>query len=602
MLDNLEHLAPAAGLVAQLFDRVRDLDVLVTSRAPLRLAGEHVVQLEPLPVNDAATLFVELAAARGVELHEEWLPAVREICRRLDGLPLAIELVVAPLAVLPPVQLLHALDEGLALDMKAPIDLPKRQRTLRATIDWSYGLVSACQRDLHGALAVFRGGAPLGALRVVCDDLTADLLGDLTALVDGGLARREAALDTEPRFAMLATIRDYALEALAARGRLEEMQTLHAEYFLDVAELAREGLEGAEQAHWLDRLEHDLDNIRAALTFAFESERVELGLRITAGLSRFWRAHAHVGEARRWLAIGLAQASGVSPEIRADALWTAAQQATAQYDWDAATELLEDALPLYRASDRGREVVFALSDLGFVSVVQDDLERASRLCEEAVAVARDLGDPRALSAALMNLGEVRSLQGDHDGSLLLYDEAVEHRRLLGDPLLLADVRYNLAVAAFRAGDLDLARGAVNESLETTRPLGEAPHVAAAQFLLAEIELAEGDADAAYDAIRESLEIYAGLENDRARAGCLVVLSAVAAAKGQPEQAARLVGAAEALRGNTGLEHHERAVLDALLPELEHELGEAAYGRLRVEGADLGCDALVGDIVTADTRE
>ena len=459
VLDNLEHLTSAATLVGRLLDRVRDLEVLVTSRSPLRLAGEHVLQLEPLPVEDAATLFVELAAARGVELPETWLPSIREICRRLDGLPLAIELVVAPLAVLPPAQLLQALDEGLALDMKAPIDLPERQRTLRATIDWSYGLLSVCQRDLHGALAVFSGGAPLDALRVVCDDVTADLLGDLAALVDGGLARRELTLEGDPRFAMLATVREYALEALAARGRLEEMQTLHAEYFLRLAKQASGELEGEEQARWLDRLELDLDNVRAALGFAFESGRIELGLQIAAGLERFWRAHAHVGEARRWLALGLARASEVSPEVRADALWTAAQQATAQYDWAAATELLEDVLPLYRASGRGREVVFALSDLGWVAVMEDDLGRAAKLCEEALDVARDLDDARALSAALMNLGDVCSLQGDHPRARELYEEALDLRRSLGDQLLVADVNYNLAVAAFRAGDLERAREA-----------------------------------------------------------------------------------------------------------------------------------------------
>jgi predicted ATPase/DNA-binding SARP family transcriptional activator len=602
VLDNLEHLAAAAGLVGRLLDGVRDLEMLVTSRSPLRLAGEHVLQLEPLPVDDAATLFVELAAARGVQLQDDWLPVVRAICERLDGLPLAIELVVAPLAVLPPAQLLQALDEGLALEMKAPVDLPERQRTLRATIDWSYGLISACQRDLHGALAVFSGGAPLDALRVVCDDVTADLLGDLTALVDGGLARRELTVDTQPRFAMLATVREYALEALAARGRLEEMQTLHAEYYLAVAEHASGELEGGEQARWLDRLELDLDNVRAALGFAFESGRVELGLRIAAGLERFWRAHAHVGEARRWLAMGLARAADVPPEVRADALWTAAQQATAQYDWAAATELLEEVLPLYRASDRGREVVFTLSDLGWVAVVQDDLTRAASLCEEALEVARGLDDARAVSAALMNLGEVRSLQDDHAEARLLYDEALELRRTLGNPFLIADVTYNLAAAAFRAGDLERARDAAEESLATSRELHEAPHIAAAQFLLAELELKEGDLAGATGAISESLAIYTDLENESARAGCVVVLAAVAAAHSQYDEAARLVGAAESLRGSDArLGHHEREILERLLPELEDALGTDNVGALRSEGKHRGWDAVQADIVTLETK-
>jgi tetratricopeptide (TPR) repeat protein len=401
---------------------------------------------------------------------------------------------------------------------------------------------------------------------------------------------------------MLATVREYALDALRARERREEMQTLHAEYFLRLAEQASGELEGDEQARWLDRLELDLDNIRAALGFAFASGRVELGLRIAAGLERFWRAHAHVGEARRWLAMGLARAADVSPEVHADALWTAAQQATAQYDWAAAKDLLEDVLPLYRASARGREVVFTLSDLGWVAVIQDDLPRAADLCEEALEVARGLDDARAVSAALMNLGEVRSLQDDHASARELYEEALELRRALGNPFLIADVTYNLGAAAFRAGDLERARRAADESLATSRGLHEAPHVAAAQFLIAELELKAGNPTGATEAISESLAIYTDLENDRARAGCVVVLAAVAAARSDYADAARFVGAAESLRGkDTPVGHHEREILARLLPELDDALGVDRARTLCSEGRRLGWDGLQAEIVTLETK-
>jgi len=605
VLDNLEHLAPASSLVADLLDRVRDLEVLVTSRTPLRFSSEHVVQLEPLPVDDATTLFVELAAARGVELPDEWLPTIRQICRRLDGLPLAIELVVAPLAVLPPAQLLRALDDGLALNMQAPVDLPERQRTLRTTIDWSYGLVTACQRDLHGALAVFRGGAPLDALRVVCDDLTADLIGDLTALVDGGLARREATADEEPRIAMLATVREYALEALAARGRLDEMQLLHAEYFLDVAERANSGLEGDEQGRWLERLERDLDNLRAALSFAFETGRVELGLRTASALTRFWRAHAHVGEARHWLGVGLANAGDVSTATRADALWAAARQAAAQSDWDAAVPLLEEARDLFRDQGRSRDLVFALSELGFTALRRDDAESAARFCEEALVVARELGDDRATSGVLTILAQVARTRADHDGALAFSEEALDLRRTLGDSLLVLDSTYHLGVAAFGSGDFARASAAFESTLALGRELGDALYTGAALCMMGAVALLRDDLGRASDLLHESLKIYTELADERSTAECLCALGGYEAASGRPEEAARIWGTADALRGQRPLEYAEPEIEARFEPGLREELGDERYVELREEGRRLGRGAgleAVLSVVTSRNAE
>ena len=599
VLDNLEHLAPAASTVTTLLDLVPDLDVLATSRAPLHLAGEHVLQLEPLPVDDATTLFLELAAARGVQLEDEWLPAVREICRRLDGLPLAIELVVAPLAVLPPVQLLQALDDGLVLDMKAPFDLPERQRTLRATIEWSYGLVSACQRDLHGALAVFRGGAPLDALQVVCDDLTADLLGDLTGLVESGLVRRDTTFGSSPRFAMLATVREYALETLTARGRLDDMRTMHAEYYLELTRQAESGLEGEEQAAWLDRLELDLDNIRAALGFSLESDRVELGLGIASSLTRFWRAHAYVGEARRWLEIGLSRGDGLPHGARADALSAAAQQAFAQSDWVAAEPLLEEARELYRESGQSRKEVFALAYLSFAAMRRDEIERAERFAEEAVAIAAELDDDRASSGALIVLADIQSWQGRHELALARYEEAVALRTRLGDTLLITDAVYNLGLAAFHAGDLVRAAREFENALARARELGDTSYIAAAQLMLAEIALAARE-DAAPPA-RESLTLYTTLGDDRSRARCLLVLAAAACARGDDEVAARLLGAAETARGDDPMDEFESPVLERFLPELESRLGAATLEQWIAEGRRDGSDAVARDIVTLTTK-
>jgi predicted ATPase/class 3 adenylate cyclase len=598
-LDNFEHLGAAAGAVSTLLNLAPDIDVLVTSRAPLRLSGEHVVPLEPLSIHDASTLFSELAAARGVVLREDTLPAVREICRRLDGLPLAIELVAARLAVLPPAQLLLALDEGLALDMEGPVDLPERQRTLRAAIDWSYGLLSESQRGLHRSLAVFTGGCTLEDARALSGAPT--FLSDLEGLVTGSLLRSDVS-DGEVRLFMLETVREDALARLEAEGALDELRRRHAERFVALAAAAEEGLAGPEQAQWLERIERELDNVRAALDWCLSSGRVEDALRAASSLDRFWRAHGHVTEARSWLAHGLAVASDVEPEVRARALWAAANQATAQSDWELAVPMLDEARELFEQAGRAREEVLALSNLSFVSQMRGDPEGAERFAQEAVRVANELGDDRASSGALMALGDVHSLKREHDLALTRYEEAVALRRRLGDPLLVSDAVYNLGLAAFRAGDHARARRAFDEALPGVRELGEAPHIAAAQFMLAELDMLEGDAASAGRRARESLALYTDLEDSRSRARCLVVLACAAAAEESPEEAARALGAADALRGHDPPDDFERPLLDRMLPELAAALDEQAVADLRAEGARLGTDVLLPAVVAARSSE
>jgi predicted ATPase/class 3 adenylate cyclase len=591
LLDNFEHLAPAAPRVAALLDRAPDLDVLVTSRAPLRLSAEHVVPLEPLPVHDAATLFSELAAARGVVLHDDALPAIREICRRLDGLPLAIELVAARLAVLPPAQLLMALDEGLTLDMEGPVDLPERQRTLRATIDWSYGLLSDSQRELHQALAVFSGGCTLDDARSLSG--SASFLGDLEGLVVGSLLRSDVS-DGEVRLFMLETVREDALARLAAAGRLEDLRERHAERFLELAASAEGALAGPDQGRWLDRLERELDNIRAALDWCLTSGRVEDALRAVSSLERFWRAHGDVSEARRWLSVGLGLSEGIPPGIRADALWTAARQATAQSDWAAAEPYLEDALELFRAQGRGREIVFALSELGSAALHRADVGTAEERCEEAIAIAGELGDPRAESGALSILAEVARTKGEHERALALSEEAVVLRRALGDPLLITDSTYRMGIAAFGAGDFERAEHEFEASLSLAHELGASMYRGAALCMLGSISLLKDDLSLALDRLHESLAIYTEREDRRSIAECLCALGGYAAATDQPEQAARLWGAADLLRGDSPLEYAEPVIESCFAPGLVDSLGDERFAELRAEGARVGLEGVLDE--------
>jgi predicted ATPase len=584
-LDNLEHLAPAAVHVGALLDRAPDLEVLATSRAPLRLSGEHILPLEPLSIEDATTLFVELAGARGVVLHADALASVHEICRRLDGLPLAIELVAARLVVLPPAEILRALSEGLALEMEGPIDLPERQRTLRAAIDWSYQRLSDTQRRLHGSLAVFADGAALDDVRAI-SGAGREFLSDLEALVAWSLLRSDVS-DGEVRLSMLETVREHALDRLRSDGTLEELRRRHAERFRDLALSVDPELPRAEHTKWLDRLERDFDNIGAAIDWLLSSGRAEEALRTIAALERFWRGHAHVSEARRWLAMGLALATDAQADLRADALWTAARLATGQSDWDAAVPLLEEAQALFRAQERGREVVFALSELGFIALRRNDTEQAAKLCDEALSIARDLGDPRATSAVLAILSDVARTRGEHVRALAFSEEALELRRALDDPLLITDSTYHVGVAAFGSGDLDRSEAAFEDALLLARELGDTMYTAAALCMLGTTALLTGKLSQVADRLNKSLAIYTDLADDRSRAECLCALGGFAAATGHPEEAARLWGAADAARGTSPLEYAEPVIEERFMPVLVEALGLERLTELRAEGKRSG---------------
>ena len=470
----------------------------------------------------------------------------REICRRLDGLPLAIELVAARLVVLPPAEIVRALEEGLALDMEGPVDLPERQRTLRAAIDWSYRRLTESQRLLHGTLAVFSDSASLDDARSLGPE-PSTFLADLEALVGWSLIRSEAG-DGVLRLSMLETVREHALACLAERDALGDLRRRHAERFLALALTAESELTGTNQAEWLERLEREFDNIGSTLDWLLSAGRVEDALRASAALSRFWRGHGHVTEARRWLALGLDLAHEVPPGVRADALWAAARQASAQSDWEAAREQLESALPLFRASGRSREVAFTLSELAFIAIRLDDVDRAADLCEEALAIARELDDPRAVSAALLTLAESRSLQGEHTKALEHDEEAVAIRRALGDPLLVTNAVHNLGWVALLAGDATRARAAFEESLGRARELGDTLHTAEALRLLGELDLFDADADSAEERILESLALVTEVGSELDRAACLVGLGGVEALRGRRHEANRLFTDAADLRG------------------------------------------------------
>ena len=596
VLDNVEHLLPeAANVVAALLVAAPHVKALATSRAALHVSAERALAVPPLAEPHAVALFVERAraAGRGFVPGEQDGAAVAEICARLDGLPLAIELAAARVAVLTPGALLARLGTRLDLLADGPRDAPERQQTLRATMDWSYELLTPSQRALHASLAIFVGARTLEAAEAVCDGT--DLLGDLSALVDCSLLQPEEGESGEPRFGMLQTLRDYALRRLVTEGRHDGVAERHAQYYLALAERAEPALAGDEAGEWLARLDRELDDVRSALESSFTAGKVERGLRIASALQRFWRSRGLATEARAWLEAGLDLAEGVPPAVRARAVWTAARQAMAQSDFDSAAPLLEEALQLFRELGQTSDVVFSLAELGWIALQREDFERASAFCEESLAVAREVGDPRTVSGALNTLAGVAAAQGDHARARQLSEEALALRRRLGDPLLIANAAYNLGAAALREGDLARAESALGECLRLARELGDTIHTAAALCALGEVALERGDGALADSLLRESLTLYVHLADERACAECLHALGGAAAASGDAATAARLWGAADALRARLGsaLVPGELAVDARYGALVAKELGEAGLSVLREEGRGLDARQALG---------
>lgn len=595
VIDNFEHLPSAANDLGLLLRGAPELVVLATSRGRLRISGEQVVAVGPLPDDDAVTLFLERASAADPTFREDSADraVVRQICKRVDRLPLAIELAAARTPALGLEELLKRLDHALGVLTEGLRDAPDRQRTLRATIDWSYRLLSPPQRALFASLAVFRGGSTLDAIEAVGGQLSDNLVGDLSELVDTGLLRRETVPGADPRFQMLATVQEYAKELLDAEADADELHERHAAFFAALAEGAESGLEGNEQAAWLAVVERELDNVRAALEFAFRSGRTALGLRMVSSLGRFWRAHGHVSEARRWLNQGLSLAGDLPAGVRAFAVWTAARQAMAQHDYDAAAPLVREANALFQESGYEREVVFSLCELADIELIHDEVDRAGALADEAGTVAAALGDTRTISAVVQLQASVAEARGEYGRAQELSTEALALRRTLGDRLLVVDSAYNLGEAAFDAGDHAHAQKALQECLALSRELGDSLHQAAALCVLGEVALLDGAVERAEGLLRESLEIYAGLPDDRASAECLLGLAGVSAGGGRFDEAARLWGAADALRGDDALLRGELRLVALLERSLSPGLGDRLAAR-REEGRHLDRELVLRD--------
>jgi predicted ATPase len=604
LIDNFEHMVEAAPALAELLALTPNLKMLVTSRAALRVYNEHEFPVPPLALPDPSSaisieklaqysgisLFVQRAAAVKPDfaLTKENAPIVAEICARLDGLPLAIELAAARIKLLSPSAMRSRLASSLQLLTGGARDLPARQQTLRQAIDWSYDLLTEEEQRLFRRLSVFVGSCNLEAVESVCDakqDLGLDVLDGMTSLVDKSLARQIEQPDGEPGFTMLETIREYARGKMAESGEEPLVRRSHAAYCLVLAEDAAAD-SGGNQSGLQERLDIESQNFRAALDWLIETGNAEWGLRLGVALFPFWERRERLTEARDWYG-KLLKMPGVAahPSLRMRALHSAGVLAGEQRDHSEGLALLTDSLEVARQMQDAPSVAVALNGLAMVSREQGDLPAARALCEEAVMHWRQLQDAPAVARGLSNLAGIANLQQDHQGARTLYQESLALFRELGDRTGAAWALNHQGDLARDQGDSAAAATLYQQSLADFRELGDRWGIAGSLADLGNLAREQRDYSAAASLYRESLSLFRELEHKRGIARLLESFACSAAAQSEPERALRLAGAAAALRQSIGapLTSDEQAKLERGLEPARTKLTTTAGRTAWLEG-------------------
>src|ERR1700730_7126966 len=562
LLDNFEHLIQAAPTMAELLAMGPNLKIMVTSRAALHVYGEHEFPVPPLALPDARSmpplellqypavaLFVQRAVAvkPDFEVNRENASAVSEICSRLDGLPLAIELAAARVKVLSPSSMRTRLAARLQLLTGGARDLPQRQQTLRAAMDWSYDLLGAAEQKLFRRLSVFVGGCNLEGVEAVCDtkrDLDLDLLDGMASMVDKSLVQQIEQGKGESRFVMLETIREYALEKLKASGEEALTKRAHAAYCLVLAEEEATEESGAEGAKWLERFVLEHDNFRAGLEWLTETGDAEWGLRLGAALFRFWEMREYLAEGRDRLGKLLKLAGAAAPtKARARALFAAGVLTGEQGDYSSGDALMRENLDIARQLQDTQGAAVSLNALAVIARDQGDIPVARTLFEESLELWRELDDSKAVARSLSNLANVVKLPGDYARSRSLYAECLSIFKGLGDRTGVAwSMNYQGDVARDQ-GDSAAARTLYEQGLAIFRELGDRWGIAGTLADLGSLAREEGNYPAASSLYRESIKIFQELDHKRGIARLLECFACSAADRFEAERSLRLGGRA-----------------------------------------------------------
>lgn len=583
ILDNFEQLIAGAAQITEILSASPMSKILVTSRIHLRLSvgDEFVVPALAVPSlrsSSKTELLDEISAyaavrllterVKGVkpnfELTSENAPDIGEICARLDGLPLAIELAAARIKTMSPATILEKLEHQLKLLTGGPRDLPLRQQTMRETIAWSYDLLEAGEKRLFARLAVFIGGFDLKAAEAVCtlddreDTAGFEVFDGIASLVDHNLLVLKEQSKGDPRFQMLEVVREYAMEVLIDSGERDAVERVHAEYYCSLGESAEPHLEAAQSAEWLDRLETDHNNLRSALDWTKEHDP-GLGMRLTGAIWRFWWLHGHIREGCDYLDLFLAATAAADDAIRAKMLSGAGQMQRLRGNSDLARLYTEEGLDLARATDDKKNAALSLQRLGFLKLDEGNISEAQPMFEEGLEFAHDLGDKQVLAMLYNALGESARLENELDRAAEYYSMALRFNREAGDRVRQTTNLINLGATA----------------------------------------LMQSDVEKASDYYREGLEIGSNMADMNGTLYCLEGMAGARFAGQEPETAALIYGATEAIRtaNNLFLEPADRLVYEQAVARVRDALTDAVFADLFAEGAGMKLDETVALAIT-----
>ena len=562
LLDNFEQVLAAGPQIAHLLEACPRVKMIVTSRAPLRLRSERELLVPPLatpsPKRDtelqrltqysAVQLFIQRAQGNNPDFSvtNENAPAIAEICHRLDGLPLAIELASARIKMLSPQALLARLEHRFEILRGGTVDLPERQHTLYSAIDWSYNLLSETEKRLFRQLAVFVGGWTNEAAEVVCSapgEASIEVFDNLERLVEHNLLKLPVEIESAPRFYMLESIREFAMKRLLESGDIEAVRHRHAQFYLTLADQAYPELISSRQTQWLSRLEIEHDNIRSVLEWS-QHDNIDLGLHLCAAIWRFWVIRCNFSEGRTWLETFISLAPAPI-EARSRVLHAAAVFAVYQGDYQAGQVHLDESLSISELQGNKRGMATGLNELGLIAVYQGDYPVARQLLEKSLVIKRQLGDEWLIANSYVNLGLVSSYQNDYISAYTLHQESLNIFRALGETSGIAIAYSNLGHVSLRLGRLDEARAMQSESLLLFNKVGD------------------------IDGVTE----------------CLERLAMVANATEDPSRAARLFGAASVSRieAGTSLPQFEKAEYDRELLMTRQTLESETFNKAWAEG-------------------
>jgi predicted ATPase/class 3 adenylate cyclase len=618
IFDDCERVLTAAADAADTILRsAPGVRIIATSREPLGITGESLFPVpslgapaadkssggDVLAQYDACRLFVErcVAAQPSFTVTDVNIGTIARICRRLDGIPLALELAAARVRALPVEQIAARLDDRFQLLTGGNRNALPRHQTLRATMDWSYELLTETERAVLRRLSVFAGGCSLEAAEAICAGEPVevlDVLDVLTRLVDRSLVTAEPTA-SESRFGLLETVREYAIERLVAEDEPEPARRRHRDWYLQLVEEARPAFfQGPEPGHWLERLDREHDNLRVALGWSEGTEgEVDKGLRLATGLWRLWEIRGYLQEGRDWLDRFLGSSAGQVSIQRADALTGAGILALMQGDYPAALRLHEESLALQRVLGDEVAVSYALNNLANTAMQQGQYSRARELYEETLQINERIGYVHGRAFTLGHLASALALEGDYDRARLLFEQSVEAFRQHGDRWGEAIALGNFAQIASRKGDHATARAMAENAVELSQEMGDARGIARAIANLGDVAASEGDLVAARSLYLECLRIRYSLGDLPGLATALEKL-AWALTTEEPTLAARLVGAAEGVRASTlatiapaAREEHQRGLQD-----LVAQLGDDGLAAARGEGRAQGVDGVLATLL------